>query len=163
MGPVLRQSGPNFQTLKAVPKNSHFFFTLAFPILGQIRTISRMTLKKKKLTPNLTKLPGIFHHFSSDFLIFPQISSFFLRYPNPKVQKLSGAIQKLSGTIQSYPELSKAIRSYPKSMDSYGKLSGAIQSYPELSKAIRNYPKSMDSYGAIRILGFFSSPGLCPG
>ena len=137
----------------AAPKNGHFFHFGISDTWSNPHNFKDHFAKKKKreekkkLTPNLTKLPGIFHHFSADFLIFPQTSSFFLRYPNPKVQKLSGAIQKLSGTIQSYPELSKAIRSYPKSMDSYGKLSGAIQSYPELSKAIRNYPKSMDSYG----------------
>ena len=127
---------------------------------------------------------SVFHFWEmSKFeLASPNLSSSAIRlsgYPDSlgklsgTIQKLSGTIQKLSGTIQSYPELSKAIRSYPKSMDSYGKLSGAIQnlkklsgaiqSYPELSKAIRNYPKSTDSYGAISILGIFSSPGLCPG
>ena len=63
------------------------------------------------------------------------------------VRELSGAIQSLWIAAKNYPGLSKAIRNYPKPMDSCEKLSGAIQSYPELSKAIRNYPKSMDSYG----------------
>ena len=38
--------------------------------------------KKKKSTPNLTKLPGIFHHFSSVFIIFPHFPSFFLIFPH---------------------------------------------------------------------------------
>ena len=72
---------------------------------------------------------GVFHHFSSFCLIFPHFSS------SP------GAIQSLWIAAKNYPGLSKAIRNYPKPMDSCEKLSGAIQSYPELSKAIRNYPK----------------------
>merc|ERR1712002_1335107 len=99
-GPVLRQSGLNFQTLNfrllglltvglgkghnilvGEPRRKTVtFFTLAFPILGQIRTILRMTLqKKKKSKPNQT--PRHFSsfllrppHFSSDFLVFHQIS-----------------------------------------------------------------------------------------
>jgi hypothetical protein len=65
----------------------------------------------------------------------PAIQSLWIAARNyPELSKAIRSYPKLSGTIQSlwiaaknYPELSKAIRSYPK-------LSGTIQSYPELSK-----------------------------
>ena len=57
------------------------------------------------------------------------------------------AIQSLWIAARNYPELSKAIRSYPKLSGTIQSLWIAAKNYPELSKAIRNYPKSMDSYG----------------
>ena len=51
------------------------------------------------------------------------------------------AIQSLWIAARNYPELSKAIRSYPKLSGTIQSLWIAAKNYPELSKAIRNYPK----------------------
>ena len=51
------------------------------------------------------------------------------------------AIQSLWIAARNYPELSKAIWSYPKLSGTIQSLWIAAKNYPELSKAIRSYPK----------------------